>query len=142
MSGRLSARLDTQPYRVRSHQSSGARRADGVTISELAARLGTTVRALRYYEKASILVPDRTLGNARCYSPEARLRAAIVVALRRVNVPLSSIDAAMAASGGGDSDQLANLLETRLQVAMAQVSEIDRLLESLRSGALTPAQSS
>ena len=112
-----------------------------MTITELAARLGTTVRALRYYEEESILVPDRTLGNARCYGPEARLRAAIVVALRRANVPLASIDAAMAASGGMDSDQIVNLLEARLHAAMAQVSEIDRLLESLRSGALVPAQS-
>jgi DNA-binding transcriptional MerR regulator len=122
----LSATLDheiigTQRRPVRLAQ------ADGVTITELARNLGTTVRALRYYEEAGILRPDRNRGYARRYGPEMRERAKVIVTLRRVNVPMRDIEAAMTAEEFG-ANTLAELLSSRLVLAQEQVREIAEIL--------------
>lgn len=113
---------------------------DGVTISEMATSLGTTVRALRYYEDARILWPDRSRGNARLYGAAARDRARLVVALRRADVPLKCIKAVML-SEGGQGRQFADLLKARLAEAEAQVRQIRKLLVAAEAGSLVDAGS-
>lgn len=77
-----------------SGQHVGRSDPDGITITELAQHVGTTVSALRYYEQVDILKPDRTRGNARRYGPQMRFRAKLIVRLRRANVPMHCIVAA------------------------------------------------
>ncbi|MEU6779629.1 MerR family transcriptional regulator [Nonomuraea angiospora] len=43
-------------------------------IGELAAKAGTTTRALRYYEEQGLLEPGRTTAGHRVYEPGATLR--------------------------------------------------------------------
>lgn len=112
------------------------RPGDGVTITELANSLGTTVRALRHYEDVRILWPDRNGRNARRYGPGSRARAAVVVALRRANVPLKNIESAVTGVMDVEGGQLVRLLEDQLKAAEQQVTEIGRLLDAARAGSL------
>ncbi|MFF4399113.1 MerR family transcriptional regulator [Streptomyces sp. NPDC001480] len=43
-------------------------------IGDLAARTGTTTRALRYYEEQGLLESERTAAGYRVYGPEAQAR--------------------------------------------------------------------
>jgi len=111
-----------------------AQDAGGMAIAELASHLGTTVRALRYYEDEQVFVPHRDARNARRYGPEARLQAQAVVALRRAQVPLSTIKAVIL--GEQPQAQLEAVLKERLCEARAHVADIETLIASSRSGAL------
>ena len=105
---------------------------DGITITELARNLGTTVRALRYYEQVDILKPDRTRGNARRYGPEMRFRAKLIVRLRRANVPMRCIVAATT-SERVRIELLSEPLRRQLVVAQEQMVEIVELLGSMQT---------
>ncbi len=111
-------------------------RADvgGPTITELADLLNTTVRALRYYEQAQILRPDRDGANARRYGPKARDRAELIVALRGVGVPLSDIKTMTQGGGKLDQDAVTALLQAQVALAETQLSTLHRLLEASREG--------
>lgn len=113
-----------------------SRAATGMTVSDLADSLGTTVRALRYYEDARLLNPARDARQTRLYGPEDRARAEMIVVLRRVDVPLKCIEAVLKGKPALDLHQVADLLEDRLAAAKAQVSELERLLPAARSGDL------
>ncbi|MFP4132277.1 MAG: MerR family transcriptional regulator, partial [Thiohalospira sp.] len=41
-----------------------------LNIGELAERLGTTPRTLRFYEEEGLLAPERSPGGTRRYGPE------------------------------------------------------------------------
>lgn len=112
------------------------RHPDGITVRALADSLGTTVRALRHYEDADLLSPQRDARKTRLYGPEARARAELIVVLRRADVPLKAIEAALSLSPSPEAHHITDLLEQRLQAARAQVSEIERLLPAIRSGDL------
>ncbi len=108
----------------------------GFTISELAELTGATIRALRYYEEAQILAPDRTGGNARRYGPEARRRAQIVVALRNLDVSLDAIRGAITPDGGLDDRRLASIFKSCRHDTQARLRAIDKLESSLNSRGL------
>jgi len=113
-------------------QSTGCHAPDGVTVSNLAETLGTTVRALRHYEDVRLLNPARNSRRMRLYSFDDRARAEMIVALRRADIPLESIRAAMKGPSPFDAQRIADLLEDRLVSVRAQASEIERLLPILR----------
>lgn len=107
----------------------------GLRITELAASLGTTVRALRYYEQVGLIEPGRTTGNARVYGPEARRRAGLIVALRQAGVGMAAVIDITTQRPGLSSRRLAaGALRSRLQVLEAQRLRAVAVLESL-SGA-------
>jgi len=110
--------------------------AAGMTVADLAESLGTTVRALRHYEDVLLLNPARDTRQTRLYGPEDRARAEMIVVLRRADIPLKSIEAAVKGRSAFDTSRVADLLEDRLAAARAQVAEIERLLPALRSGDL------
>lgn len=60
-------------------------------ITELAAMLDTTTRALRYYEDQGLVTVQRTSGGMRAYDRSAIERLRLVIALRRANVPVTNI---------------------------------------------------
>ena len=113
-------------------QSSGRRTSDGVTVSNLAETLGTTVRALRHYEDVRLLNPARNSRRMRLYNFDDRARAEMIVALRRADIPLEHIRTAMKGPPPFDAHKIADLLEDRLESVRAQASEIERLLPTLR----------
>lgn len=106
----------------------------GVTITELAELLRTTVRALRHYEDAGLLQPVRTPGNIRCYASEAQIRAGLIVSLRQAGVSLNRIQRVIADGAGRDA--LIPVLEDRLTAARGHVTIVEQLLEQVRAGAV------
>lgn len=62
-----------------------------VSISRLAAMTGATARALRYYEDAGLFQPHRTAAGVRQFTPDQCERVAMIVRLRRCDVPLEDI---------------------------------------------------
>jgi len=113
-------------------QSTGGHAPDGVTVSNLAETLGTTVRALRHYEDVRLLNPARNSRRMRLYNFDDRARAEMIVALRRADIPLEHIRTAMKGPPPFDAHKIADLLEDRLESVRAQASEIERLLPTLR----------
>lgn len=108
-----------------------------ITISMLAKTLGTTSRALRYYETIGMLEPLRDSGRRRVYGPKCRNRARVIVALRSIGVPIASIKTAMM-DEGWDWEALALLLEQHLALANSRVSEIQELLEMAQEAVQAP----
>jgi MerR family copper efflux transcriptional regulator len=85
-------------------------------IGVVAAELGVTVDALRYYERAGLSAPSRDGGGRRRY-PESEVdRLRIILALRRVGVSIEEIKAVL--SGKVSSrDARTNVEDVRSRLA-------------------------
>ena len=59
--------------------------------SEAARRLGISVKALRLYEERGLLAPVRSAAGWRVYGPREMARAAEIVALRDLGLPLAQV---------------------------------------------------
>jgi DNA-binding transcriptional MerR regulator len=99
-------------------------------IGELARRVGTSVHAVRYYERDGLLPPaQRSANGFREYGPEAEERLRVLLGLRELDVPLPQAAelATMCADGrcGEVSDGLRSYIA-------AQRAEIRRRARSLR----------
>jgi DNA-binding transcriptional MerR regulator len=77
-------------------------------IGEVARRLGTTVRTLRYYEQQGLLTPPRTPKGTRLYSSwhVARFRAALL--LIDLGIPLEDVVAITRARPGSPSGSVSS----------------------------------
>jgi DNA-binding transcriptional MerR regulator len=58
---------------------------------EMAKRLGVSVKALRVYERAGLVTPDRTAAGYRVYGPAHAARLHQVLALKRLGLSLMEI---------------------------------------------------
>lgn len=67
-----------------------------LSVGQLAARSGTTVSALHFFEREGLLSSTRTSGNQRRYPRSALRRVALVLVGRRVGIPLAEIRTALA----------------------------------------------
>ncbi|CAN5809936.1 hypothetical protein BH23PSE1_BH23PSE1_02630 [soil metagenome] len=82
-------------------------------IGELARALEVTPKALRHYEKIGLIPPAcRAANGYRAYSGAAVARARLVLALRRLDLPLDAVRALL--DGGGDGRSLRARLMGRL----------------------------
>ncbi len=61
------------------------------TISELAAELDLTTRAIRFYEEKGLICPRRSGGNQRIYSRRERARLRLILRGRRLGYSLEEI---------------------------------------------------
>jgi DNA-binding transcriptional MerR regulator len=61
------------------------------SIGAVAADLGLSVEALRYYERAGLSAPARDHGGRRVYSPFDVDQLRLVAGLRAVGIPIESI---------------------------------------------------
>ncbi|MFD7655763.1 MerR family transcriptional regulator [Actinosynnema sp. NPDC059797] len=78
----------------------------GLRVGELAARLGVRPSALRVWEAAGLLVPDRTTDGHRVYGPADVRDARLVAMLRQARYPLPRIKPIMdefRAAGGTEA---------------------------------------
>lgn len=64
-----------------------------VGISRLAEMTGSTARALRHYEDAGLVRPYRTAAGVRQFTPTQCDHVAMIVRLRRCDLPLDVIHA-------------------------------------------------
>ncbi|GAA0628985.1 hypothetical protein GCM10009422_27990 [Brevundimonas kwangchunensis] len=109
---------------IRGHASSR-----GISIRELSARTGSTLRALRHYEDMGLLTAGRNARGARCYDADQRHAANLIAGLRRLGMPLRDIHTAVAADlPPGDRAAV---------VARFLADETDRAAERLQDLRLT-----
>ena len=81
-------------------RSLGSRKADSLTIGELARGSGVTLRALRFYQSKGLLAPRRH-GSARLFSLEDRDRLALILQGKRLGFTLTEIREMLSARDRG-----------------------------------------
>jgi DNA-binding transcriptional MerR regulator len=94
------------------------------SISELAAELGLTTRAIRFYEEKGLLSPQRTSGNHRLYGRGDRARLKLVLRGRRLGYALEEI-AEMIGRADDPLDEVGQI-ERSLAYGERTLREIDR----------------
>lgn len=126
LDGRRTHRLAEPSYRTQ---------ADGMAISEIAEQLGTTVRALRYYEDWGLLNPARKNGGVRRYTLADRKEAELIVTLRMLGLSLNEIR--MLQSEATEKDRLSAMTPTlrrRRGCLVRALARIDVLLQGSPDG--------
>ncbi|MGW1541372.1 DNA polymerase III subunit beta family protein [Streptomyces sp. NPDC002309] len=86
------------------------------SIGEMARNGGLSVSALRFYDRASVLVPAWVdpVSGYRWYEPEQLEEARLLARLRRAGMPLADIRLVLAAWSGTDTDLVRGLLQAHL----------------------------
>lgn len=99
-----------------------------LTIGQLSAASGVSIRALRHYDDIGLLVPSRrSEGNYRLYDKSDVQRLLQIRSLQSLGLSLDQIGKAMI--GGGPT--LAEVLEQQLHSTEAQIDELRRLRSRL-----------
>ncbi|MFF3618914.1 MerR family transcriptional regulator [Streptomyces sp. NPDC002467] len=125
------------------------------SIGEMARDSGLGVSALRFYDRAGVLVPAWVdpVSGYRWYGTEQVEEARLLARLRRAGMPLADIRLVLAGWSGADTDLVLKLLEAHLRRlelglsdARTEFSTIRALLEhrenpmtSLRTNAVRPS---
>lgn len=110
-------------------------KGSGMGIKELAERLGTTHRALRYYEQVELIRPARNAQGARNYGPETRRELELIVTLRRTGHSVSDIRDILKGEDVGDDGVRSKVfaaLQARLDHLYEQTRHLQVLLEQFR----------
>jgi DNA-binding transcriptional MerR regulator len=101
----------------------------GILVSELAKRTGTTRKALRLYEAAGLIAPDRrTEAGYRVYAPGVIPLLSFILKARRAGFTVAEIRdiVRMRRSGQGPCEHVRALIDTKL-------TKIDRTLADLKA---------
>lgn len=102
-----------------------------MTVSEAAAECGISVHALRFYERAAVLVGvPRDSRGRRVYGPVELRAVRFVVRLRATGMPVSDIKRyadLVRAGAGTEEDRLDLLLEHRRAVQQAVSAQQEHL---------------
>ncbi|WP_420034819.1 MerR family transcriptional regulator [Streptomyces sp. cg28] len=98
------------------------------SIGEVARDSGLGVSALRFYDRAGVLVPARVdpVSGYRWYAPGQLDEARVLARLRRAGMPLADIRLVLAGWSGADGDLVRKLLD-------AHLSRLERGLSDARS---------
>ncbi|WP_371676374.1 MerR family transcriptional regulator [Streptomyces sp. NBC_01276] len=98
------------------------------SIGEMARDSGLGVSALRFYDRAGVLVPAWVdpVSGYRWYGPEQLEEARVLARLRRAGMPLADIRLVLASWSGADTDLVRKLLKAHLR-------RIERGLSDARS---------
>ncbi len=119
-----------------------------LSIGELSRASGLTVSALRFYDRAGVLAPaevEAWSGNRR-YSPGQVGEARMLAGMRRVQMPVAEMAAALDALRAGDRTSAGDLLTAHLARLEAGLVDARRELAALQTlleggAAVTPARS-
>ena len=95
--------------------------------SELAHRLGISIKALRVYENAGLVRPDRREGGWRIYSPDDVARLHQVLALKSVGLSLAQVRQVLDAPAS-DLKQTLGIQQRHLA---AQISDLKKRLAAV-----------
>ncbi len=115
---------DCQPAEQRVEPAPAAAHLAVTSIGTVAAELGLSVEALRYYERAGLCAPARDSGGRRVYSSFDVEQLRLVTALRAVGIPIEAIRQLLAAKKPGADPRLT------AQRALRQLTEIDAMLQA------------
>lgn len=100
---------------------------DELTVGQVAARFGVTVRTLHHYDAIGLVRPsERGWNGYRLYTPADVQRLARVVLLRRLEMPLADIAEAL-----DEPAVLAALLVEHREAVMARRDELDALVDAI-----------
>ncbi|MFI9469253.1 MerR family transcriptional regulator [Streptomyces sp. NPDC052492] len=117
------------------------------SIGEMARDSGLGVSALRFYDRAGVLVPDRVdpVTGYRWYAPEQLDEARVLARLRRAGMPLADIRLVLAGWTAADTDLVRQLLEAHLRrledglsSARAEFSALRALLDDRENPMTSP----
>ena len=105
------------------------------SIGETARDSGLGVSALRFYDRAGVLVPARVdpVSGYRWYAPEQVEEARVLVRLRRAGMPLADVRLVLAGWSGADRDLVRTLLEAHLHRLEQGLSEARDEFSTLRA---------
>lgn len=104
-----------------------------ISIRELAARTGATLRALRHYEDIGLLTAGRRPSGARCYDADQRRTAALIARLRRLGMPTPDIQAALT---DGRAEVVARFLSQEIAAASDRIQDLRTALVELETEGL------
>jgi DNA polymerase III sliding clamp (beta) subunit (PCNA family) len=104
------------------------------SIGEMARDSGLGVSALRFYDRAGVLVPAWVdpVSGYRWYEPEQLEEALLLARLRRAGMPLADIRLVLASWSGTDNDLVRKLLEAHLRRLEQGLSDARREFSALR----------
>ncbi|MFF5800144.1 DNA polymerase III subunit beta family protein [Streptomyces albogriseolus] len=87
------------------------------SIGEMARESGLGVSALRFYDRAGVLVPDQVdpVTGYRWYAPEQLGEARVLARLRRAGMPLADVRLVLAGWTAADTELVRRLLEAHLR---------------------------
>lgn len=105
------------------------------SIGETAHASGLGVSALRFYDRAGVLVPVRVdpVTGYRWYGREQLEEARVLARLRRAGMPLADIRLVLAAWSGADTGLVRTLLEAHLRRLRTGLSEARGEFSALRA---------
>ena len=111
--------------------------ANVLNPSDVARRLGVSIKALRLYEQHGMLTPVRTAAGWRAYAPDQVNRAAEIVALRALGFSLAQVARVLSGETHGLESALADhqaTLEDQLRKMSGTVERVRRLRGDLAGG--------
>ncbi|MFD8431281.1 MerR family transcriptional regulator [Streptomyces coelicoflavus] len=105
------------------------------SIGEMARDSGLGVSALRFYDRAGVLVPARVdpASGYRWYAPEQLDEARVLARLRRAGMPLADIRLVLAGWSGADPDLVRRLLQAHLRRLERGLAEARSEFSTLRA---------
>ncbi|WP_079177776.1 MerR family transcriptional regulator [Streptomyces mangrovisoli] len=105
------------------------------SIGEMARDSGLSVSALRFYDRAGVLVPAWVdpVSGYRWYGAEQVTEARLLARLRRAGMPLADIRLALAAWSGADADLVRGLFRAHLHRLEQDLSDARGEFSALRA---------
>ncbi|MEU9157035.1 MerR family transcriptional regulator [Streptomyces sp. NPDC048417] len=105
------------------------------SIGEMARDSGLGVSALRFYDRAGVLVPAWVdpVSGYRWYEPEQLEEARLLARLRRAGMPLADIRLVLASWSGADTDLVRKLLTAHLRRLERSLSDARGEFSTLRA---------
>jgi len=105
------------------------------SIGEMARDSGLSVSALRFYDRAGVLVPDWVdpVSGYRWYGPGQLPEARLLARLRRVGMPLADVRLVLAGWSGADADLVRKLLDAHLRRLERGLTDARRELSAVRA---------
>ncbi|HEB57379.1 MAG TPA: MerR family transcriptional regulator [Gammaproteobacteria bacterium] len=121
--------------------SAGEQKRRDYKIGEVAERLNTTPRTLRFYEEQGMLMPFRTAKGTRLYSDEDIARLEVIQHLVRLDVPLRTIrELAVARPGSRSGDEASHKVFELLNELRIDVEKKKRECENAQQQIATALQ--
>lgn len=101
-----------------------------LTVSEAADRVGLTVHAVRYYERAGLIPPvPRTAAGRRAFDDEALAWLEYAACLRALGMPVALIRRYVAAVASGSSDEAVDeVMSEHVEALRTRRAQLDRYI--------------
>ena len=113
-------------------------------IGEVAKKLGTTPRTLRFYEEEGLVISRRTTGGTRLYSHEDVARLRIILQLANLGISINNIKtlatARLEKATGAEASQAVSVLLEKMLHNVTQKKNLYEALERDIKQAMTIVQ--